>query len=100
MGRDYNMTLRDAAEFIRDVGFEELQLGKEYTDVDHWHDLYAEAVTMLHSVLKTKGLKDKPSYAKSRPATRKDAANVVIHEGEVVAWWCPMCNPDNCHGCP
>ena len=79
MGRDYNLTVRDAAEFVRDVGFSALQSNTGPTD-SHWFLLYKEAIEILHSALKTKGLPEKPSYAPRSQGRRHGPCDWSIGE--------------------
>lgn len=60
MGRDYNLTVREAAETVRDIGMSALE--EKWEGSQYWRGLYEEAVMMLHSALKTKGLPEPPSH--------------------------------------
>lgn len=54
MGRDYNMTLREAAELIVYAGKSALNSGLA-PDSTMWMDFYREAVKLLDSALRTEG---------------------------------------------
>src|ERR1017187_8696695 len=79
MGRDYNLTVRDAAEFVRDVGFSALQSNTGPTD-SHWFLLYSEAIKLLDEALKTDGQLVPPSYAARSQGRRHGPCDWSIGE--------------------
>ena len=68
MGRDYNVTVREAAEMVRDIGIDALE--DKWEGSQYWRGLYFEAIIMLHSALKTKGLPEPPSYCRRTQGRR------------------------------
>jgi len=53
VGRDYTMTVREAAEFVHSIG--QYVLAEDPPVVKDWRAMYAEAITLLGMALKTKG---------------------------------------------
>jgi hypothetical protein len=60
MGHEYNMTVHEAAEFVRDVGMADLHGYPETPDDTPWLVCYREAIMLLDEALRTKPVYRQP----------------------------------------
>lgn len=62
MGHEYSMTVREAAEFVRDVGMGDLHGYPETPNDTPWLVCYREAIMLLDDALRTEGQPEPPNH--------------------------------------